>query len=510
MASFLLLLLPAELQNAIYASLGVNDIKNLRVTCSALAKALPLHFDRVFISANSLNIEVFNAIANHETFRHQVTEIIWDDARFRTEPKLGEEEQDYWGYETDTEYECTRWFRRGRFDYGDQGTYIYPGVHMGITESWEHYQALMDDQTQVLSCNADIEAFNHGLRRFTSLKRVTITPSAHGRHWSPLYRTPMIRAFPVGFDYPLPRTWQFYDDDEPFDALPWVSHGDETPHLDICGVESTAEAYRDQWRGFRLVTRALSEYADHTISEFVIGGTEVQSGLNCRIFDQWSPEYGDLVTLLKRPGFRHLELHLFTAFLEDDDWHSLKTGLLRDAFAQAKDLEYLCLRTTTDISDVVPQCLIPGIEGHAVPLRGIFLPESWSRLQHFVITNLLVELDDFMSLLASLSPSLRSVKIIDMAFESQEHGYDDLLRAIRDDLDWRLRPVGKRPKVQIAAKRLDDDEIEEGRYIIFGQPISSYLYGTGKNPFEDSKYRIRQGRGAVQRDIFDPSFEEPF
>ncbi|KAM0304158.1 hypothetical protein ACHAPM_002230 [Fusarium culmorum] len=381
---------------------------------------------------------------------------------------------------------------------------------MGITESWAHYQALMDDQTQVLSSNADIEAFHHGLRRFTSLKRVTITPSAHGRHWSPLYRTPMIRAFPVGFDYPLPRTWQFYDDDEPFDALPWVSHGDETPYLDICGVESTAEAYRDQWRGFRLVTRALSEYVDHTISELVIGGTEVQSGLNCRIFDQWSPEYSDLVTLLKRPGFRHLDLSLFTAFFEDDEWHSLETGILRDALAQAKDLEYLCLRTTTDISDGVPQHLIPDIEGHAVPLRSIFLPESWPRLQHFVISNLLVDLDDIMSLLASMPRSLRSFKIIDMAFESQGHGYDDLLRAIRDDLDWRLRPVGERPKVQIAAERSDDDEIEEGRYIIFGQPISLYQYGTGENPFKDTKYRMRRGRGAVQRDIFDPGFEEPF
>ena len=57
--------LPRELQDAIFVFLKPDNIKNLRATCSSLANALPLHFDRVFISANSLNIQVFNAIANH-------------------------------------------------------------------------------------------------------------------------------------------------------------------------------------------------------------------------------------------------------------------------------------------------------------------------------------------------------------------------------------------------------------------------------------------------------------
>lgn len=48
--------LPKELTNAISQYLHGSDLKALRETCSAMAQAVPLHFDRVFISANSLNI----------------------------------------------------------------------------------------------------------------------------------------------------------------------------------------------------------------------------------------------------------------------------------------------------------------------------------------------------------------------------------------------------------------------------------------------------------------------
>ncbi|KAF0634883.1 hypothetical protein FPSE5266_02399 [Fusarium pseudograminearum] len=195
----LLLRLPGELHNTIRALLSAVDIKNLRATCSTLAKTFPLRFDRVFISANSLNIEVFLAVANNEIFRHQVTEIIWDDAPFRTGPNVEEEERQGREPEDFTEYECPRWFQKGCCDY----VYRVPGRRVCLKESWAHYQALVNDQIQVVSSNADIEAFNYGLRRFTSLKRVTITPSAHGKPRSPLYRTPMIRAFPAEFDYPL-------------------------------------------------------------------------------------------------------------------------------------------------------------------------------------------------------------------------------------------------------------------------------------------------------------------
>jgi hypothetical protein len=40
----------------------------------------------VFLSAKPLNIKIFCAIADHEEFRHKISEIVWDDARFARGP----------------------------------------------------------------------------------------------------------------------------------------------------------------------------------------------------------------------------------------------------------------------------------------------------------------------------------------------------------------------------------------------------------------------------------------
>jgi hypothetical protein len=83
---FKLLQLPQELCNSIYSHLDNGDAKSLRATCSAMGRDVPLRLTRVFLSANSLNINVFRAVANHKKFRYSVTEIIWDGARLSTEP----------------------------------------------------------------------------------------------------------------------------------------------------------------------------------------------------------------------------------------------------------------------------------------------------------------------------------------------------------------------------------------------------------------------------------------
>ncbi|GAM43674.1 hypothetical protein TCE0_060r18676 [Talaromyces pinophilus] len=76
-----LICLPAELVGLIVSFLPNRDIKNLRLTCPTLGQMAQLRLSRVFLSANPLNIEVFRAIADHEEFRHNIVEIIWDDAR---------------------------------------------------------------------------------------------------------------------------------------------------------------------------------------------------------------------------------------------------------------------------------------------------------------------------------------------------------------------------------------------------------------------------------------------
>ena len=76
-----LLLLPAELLGAISSILPNRDIKSLRLACRHLFFVTSLRLTRVFLSANPRNIEVFRAVAQHEAFRKQIAEVIWDDAR---------------------------------------------------------------------------------------------------------------------------------------------------------------------------------------------------------------------------------------------------------------------------------------------------------------------------------------------------------------------------------------------------------------------------------------------
>lgn len=77
--------LPSELLSAIAVELPTNrDVKNLRLTCKRLGEAAlaNLKLSRVFLSAHPVTINVLRKIADHDYFRHKVTELIWDDARF--------------------------------------------------------------------------------------------------------------------------------------------------------------------------------------------------------------------------------------------------------------------------------------------------------------------------------------------------------------------------------------------------------------------------------------------
>ncbi|KAM0443331.1 hypothetical protein ACHAQK_003694 [Fusarium lateritium] len=512
---FILPKLAKELHEAIYTHLESEDIKNLRATCSAMAKVIPLSFDRVFISANSYNLKVFRAIADDEIIRHQVTEIVWDDARLSTGPELEEDRMEYEeeGVDPDdavTDNGCPLWFKKGRSDYVNPRSYILPDYLISIEESWAYYKPLLEDQRQVLASDADIEAFKYGLQQLPSLKRVTVTPSTHGRIRNPLYRTPMIRAFPRGFDYPVPTAWPTNEPLAPVDVFPWVAE-DDSPHQEMYGPVCTVETYRAKWRGYRVVTRALAEYDDHHITELYIGGHEVGSGLNCRIFDQRCFEYDDLVTLLKRPGFRYLSLDLFTGLLEREDWESYKSGLLQDTLAQAKDLEHICLRSTMDIAGGSSEQLDwEEIENYVFPLRTIFPVDQWPRLCHFGISHMLVQLDDLMELLSALPRTLRSVELSNLAWGSLTHRTRELLPSMRDVLDWRSRPVEERPKVHMVVSGAAFGEGDkDGWYVEINDLVYSLLYGEGKNPFTEDPDIICPWEGGIRRDIFNPGFRVP-
>jgi hypothetical protein len=62
--------LPLELWREITSHLPNRDIKSMRLASKQYSNAVELRLQRVFLSANPLNIEVFRAVADHEKFRH--------------------------------------------------------------------------------------------------------------------------------------------------------------------------------------------------------------------------------------------------------------------------------------------------------------------------------------------------------------------------------------------------------------------------------------------------------
>ncbi|KAG6365594.1 hypothetical protein INS49_007205 [Diaporthe citri] len=537
-----LLQLPPEISTTIPPYLTNRDIKSLRLTCKALCAVSPLRLDRVFLSANPRNIEVLRAVADHQVFRERVVEIIWDDARLKEglvqrrsydpqsayfDPTLSGgfdvidelDDDDELGYPEDDEYEnedsdedsddeeqYPRWFflgckRRLEDMESHKGPEMYEPDHVARAKladnmslrkrSWRYYQELIRQQKEVLATDADEAAFKYGLQQFPALRRVTITPAAHGFLFKPLYETPMIRAFPRSFNYPIPCTWPV----EKYEQKLW---------------ERTSESEKDTWRAFRIATRTLAasrnasqaEDQDHQqktgITEIIIDVSQLLTGLNGHIFDEECAEQRDLATALQQPDFRRLDLALAVGGLENNDWRAFRSGCLRRTLAGAPGLEHF--RLTTDLIE-------PPDEDYILPLREIFPIDTWARLSHFGLSRFHVRQDDLLSLLAALPPTLRSVELSFLIW--LEGSYRGLVAGMRDELGWRGRPAGQRPRVAIG---LPDTLRKPRRGIWADVPLEQFLYHDGPNPFVDmgTRNQIPQGGGGVVRDSLDPAFERPW
>ncbi|RFN54514.1 hypothetical protein FIE12Z_1302 [Fusarium flagelliforme] len=506
-----LLQLPKELRDSVYLHLDNSDIKNLRATCSAMNRDVPLRLSRVFLSANSLNIKVFRAVADHERLRHSVTEIVWDDARLNTQ-----HDPENRGLPVQqpgcTSWFCSSpfrpwWFKRRSVDTWYRKRGLKEPLRMW---TWHSpcicYKALIKDQIQIIASDVDIEAFKYGLRRFPALKRVTITPSTHGTELNPLYKTPMIKALPPGFYCPAPRAWPVRT--SMYNRRIGPAGPFET-YQETYGINCTTEAYRNRWRGYRAVTRVLAKDEQHRVTELVVGGNEVGSGINCHIFDQPCVEYSDLVNLLQRPGFSYLCLDLLTENLENEDWVSYKSGLLHAALRKAKDLKHICIRASTGIrGGELESFYFEDMEGMYMPLSRIFPIDQWPRLEHFGLSGFFLNIDDVISVLDALPASLRSVELSHLAFLGDGDNYESLLFIMRDTLDWRFRPERQRPTVHIIATA--NQIFPRHQFVEVNEAVYSFLYGGGENPFEGNGCMIHRGRGGMVRDMFNSEFIEPY
>ncbi|KAK7941612.1 uncharacterized protein PG986_013999 [Apiospora aurea] len=414
---------PTEILLAITHHLPNRDIKTLRLSCTRLKAAAPLRLDRVFLSANPRNLSVFNAVAAHDVFRHQVVEIVWDDALLVEDATrdwdswLGTSDDGFYygevddatgrrrGNDDDEGEGFPRWF--GRACKQSLETTISADLcrremaewttrpMLRISECWVYYQELVAQQREVLRSGAHVRALENAwrLRRFPNARTITVTPAAHGRLFHPLFETPMIRAFPPGFNYFIPRGWPVYGEEE--DGVPqaeeWEDDGDD-------------------WPGFRVVTSIVARYPDIELAELRVDAFGIATGLNVRVFEEPCRALADFTTIVARPSFQHLHLDLMVGGQEGYGWEAFTRGHLARALSAAK-LQSLSIRT-----DVAGGLVCDG-DGYPVPLRTIFTPASLSCVRHFSLSGFYVREEELLQILGDLPLGvLETVKLSFLCF----------------------------------------------------------------------------------------------
>ncbi|KAJ5374060.1 hypothetical protein N7517_006066 [Penicillium concentricum] len=281
--------LPVELLECICSHLANRDIKSLRLACKLLVQTARVRLNRGFLSAHPCNIGVFREIADHEASRHNVTEIIWVDARFIEGPQP--HPHPVWEVDEadiDSDEGCPIWFI-AECNENIQNLYMRRTIAQPpLKVCWQLYQNLFYPQEDVLLLNSDIDAFICGIKRFPRLKRATITPAAHGWLCASLYETSMIQFFPYGFNYPIPREWPTSRDGEMSrHAYPW---------------KEATEARKNQWCAVRNVASILTEIK-HNVSELVLDVDQLPISLNCTILDQPCEEYNFFIKYFEAPAF---------------------------------------------------------------------------------------------------------------------------------------------------------------------------------------------------------------
>lgn len=493
---------PPELISIIVSFLPNKDVKSLRLTCKALGEISPFSSSRVFLSANSLNIQVFRAVADHPKFRHEIKEIIWDDARFVSAPltwKTMYLNIDPERTEIDSNKRCHIWFteqcednrhrmKDRKYRNVDRPDHVarqhQMDAEMPWKACWKYYQQLWNDQASVIGSEDDKKAFLYGLERFPRLKRVTVTPAAHGWLFAPLYETPMIRAFPYGFNYPIPRGWQYDPDDRRVaEPLPW---------------SEATEDYKELWRGARLALRLLSQAEEHNVSELSFDSKQLNTGPNFLIFDRPCEEYNHFAAIMKRPGFRRLHLSLLTG--GSDDWTEYQSGLFRQAVSLAKDLTHVHLSTTfNDESHFL-------IRDPPFPLKEVLPIKKWPNLSHLTLSRFSVDTSELMDILKLAPSSLRSLDLEFFEFPVDKSCLSGLLERMREELDWIERDQPLKPTVTIAMEGLCR---WPGRFIKLSDEVASFLYGSGENPLDGTNTRNPKAGYGTKHDLFEAEYTRP-
>jgi hypothetical protein len=394
--------LPIEVLLSVLSELHNRDIKNVRLACKYLEHVAPLRLDRVFLSPHPRDIEVLRAVAADDTYRQRIVEIVYDDTRLpssvapwedhdQTEEDWFEQWEDAEGYDPVPEgipswfyrmskqsLECIGEYGAGRLPRSDLAELAQRlGSRLSMKDCFKMHLKIVDEQDKGMWAGRDKEALALGLKRFPNLRRVTVTPVAHGIPFIPWYETPLIRSFPPGFVYPIPYGWpeSVLHSNKPF--VRYWDNGEE----------------KLKWHGLCLVLETLAEQP-HNITEFVLDTNHRYTGFNAYVFDRGNAEYKHHVSLLRSPGFSRLDIALFAGGGSYEGWPWYKSGRIKEALMQAKDLRHVSFSGNANDQFLGYGRNFEGEEEHFFPLRSIFPTEQWANLVHFGLSGFVVRVDD--------------------------------------------------------------------------------------------------------------------
>ncbi|KAI1043815.1 hypothetical protein LB505_010705 [Fusarium chuoi] len=507
--------LPNELLGAICDLLQNSDIKNLRLASTLLGQKCQLQISRVFMSPDPLNIYVAWAIATNEIYRLGVEEIIWDDATLVPSGGDGDLFDEY-SDESEEEVpeeiaaeaqERFAWFARGckssikaaKDRMGnpfsrpeDVSKQHQLSNAMPYQDSFKYYNLLERQQRDIIVSKIDEDIFRYILRQFPSLKRVVVTPAAHGYLFEPLYRTPMIRSFPYGFIYPVHRGWPTpLSRSEWAFAMPW--DGDDA-----------VEEGKSLYHGFRVVTKVLAE-EKHNVTELMFDAHQLNTGINHFALNRGTKEYDNFCDIVRRPGFQKLQLSLLVGFYLGKYYDIYDNGYLYDALYGATDMRHFNFHT-----DFVTNRRSWTIDLHKyTSLFDVFPIDRWQQLTHFGLSNVLVEQTDLIAFLSKLPPTLKTIELSFLTFMEDDGHYISLMEDIRDKLDWKRRPLEGRIKILV---KIFCYLSYYGRYICVDKEVEEFVYNDGPQPFQlrqrGNSSDVDPGTG-VLKDLFNPAWERP-
>ncbi|OAA55705.1 hypothetical protein ISF_07810 [Cordyceps fumosorosea ARSEF 2679] len=521
-----LLRMPSEILTAICRHLLNKDIKAFRLACPTICHAIPPRFTRVFLSPNPRNLEVFRAVAAHPTFRLGVREIVVDDARLADPTQLWDRQNDGSSDETpihggsDTEDATnTAWFNRRcarnlkelrNRNVNDTENLVARAARAEEREAQsplekcqQHYDALLCQQFEVMAAGEDARALVEGLDAFPALERITVTPSTHGYLYTSLYRTPMIRNFPRGFNYPIPRGWPTYKGATMMHPLNrWTTR--------MGWTADDVSREKAHWRALVLVLETLAARVLNggkaVVPELVFDVHALNTGISPYMLTDDCDEYENLALLLRQPGFRRLDLPILVTGTPPDEVSLLENGRLKSLLAGARHLQHFRLRFDGHAYEEVP------FSRRFFPLQKLLPLKSWDQLRHFGLSNAVVRIADLVDALVALPATLRSVELSFLKFErrSDEDVRGETHAMLLERIKARVAEAAwaaNQPRVTLGMAKVRANVT--GRGLWLSKEIGDYLYGFGRNPFGTHEDILLPGMGWLA-DEYDPEFERPY